>query len=180
MNDTKEPSASLACHASLAFHWQRLTDAELDHGLSCWQEQNLQTINNILLFEHLPRELKEEESETSLYLHRLDHKISLMMELLCQVMASQRVIPAAQLVDITADGLSWEADRLPSEGELILLEIYLSQHYPGPLTLPSEVTRISGTDCTVEFLSLTEALRDKLEQLIFLYHRRQIAESKKS
>ncbi len=180
MKESTTSSNALTFRTSVPLQWQALKELDVDAGLETWQTKNLKTISSMMLLEHPVREPLEDNSETSTHLLRLDMKINLVLDLLKQLMQSQQALPESLPIEMSADGITWAGKVFPEKGQLVLLDIYLCELYPLPLSLPAELRQSSDSACHADFISLGEVLSDRLEQLIFLYHRRQIAESRKS
>ena len=114
-------------------------------------------------------------------LKRLDFKISLLLELVGQLLARQKAIPLERLLALTVSDLSWDADTdaLPLPGALLQLELYCNLSYPHPLVLDAEVADRTALDhpCRIKatLYQPSAALQEALERYIFLQHRRFIA-----
>ena len=117
-------------------------------------------------------------------LKRLDFKIGLLLELVGQLYARQQAIPPERTLALTVNGLSWQADSVPSASRLLRLELYCNLSYPRPLILDAQITETipnpGGWRIQTSFHDLSESLQEALERYIFLQHRRAIANSRRS
>jgi len=112
-------------------------------------------------------------------LARLDLKVSLLMDLVGELLSRQAGLPSPEPVRFNGEGIAWASrDTLP-EGRLVALELYLHGGLPRPLHLFARVVAArpagEGFELTGEFLGLSETVRDLIEKHVFRAHRRQVA-----
>jgi hypothetical protein len=121
-------------------------------------------------------EKKDEKSPHSADLMRLEVKMNLLLDVVGQLLAASQPRPAATIIRFNALGAVWRSPAPPRQGEQGLLEIYLRDSLPQPLTLIANVTHVSADgQVKVAFSPPGEAAADLIEKLAFRRHRRQVA-----
>jgi hypothetical protein len=129
-----------------------------------------------VLEDHGAVEKKDESSPHAADILRLEVKVNLLLDLVGQLLATQLPRPAATPVRFNAQGALWKASEAPRPGQQGLLEIWLRDSLPRPLTLPANVTHVAADGhVKVTFVPPGEATADLLEKLAFRRHRRQVA-----
>jgi hypothetical protein len=122
-------------------------------------------------------EKKDDSSAHANDFSRMEVKVNLLLDLVGQILAAQTKRPAPSLVRFNAQGATWRAATAPPRvGEQGLLEIWLRDSLPQPLTMIANVTHVAS-DGNVKgtFVPPGEATADLLEKLAFRRHRRQVA-----
>ena len=122
----------------------------------------------------------DDDSQVLEDLHRLEHKVNVLIQLVAKLVAREQSMPAPAAWRLYATGIEWQADAAPalpdSSGQVLL---YVSRQFPQPLRLPGKVQRPrqdeAGTWQTFLFEGLSVAVTDGLERLIFRHHRRAVA-----
>ncbi len=114
---------------------------------------------------------------------RLEFKINMLMDLVGQVIERQLELPARRQVSVNAHGIQIESPELGdlAPGQLLQVSTYFIDTYPRPVELIVSVTQ-SGADAVLagQVVSLSEAVQDLLDRLIFRQHRRNIAQHRKT
>ncbi len=171
--------SSVTLDDTLPVTWrpQGASSAEQLLSLQVANHEVLQTI--LSLDEHHP-ELDEEPAEVAIELQRLEFKLNLVLDLLGHVLSKQLELPARVPVRLAADCIEWQA-ATPLPGSKVLVEVYLSHHYPRPLVLPGVARAATrGGYVQVAFHDLGEPVQNALEKLIFRNHRRRVALARRS
>lgn len=110
---------------------------------------------------------------------RIEAKLNLLLDLMGQLLAAQNPRPPATLLRFNALGAQWHPDTPLQPGQLGLLEIWLRDSLPQPLTLVARVTTIAADgSITASFAPPGDAIADLIEKLAFRRHRRQVAGSR--
>jgi hypothetical protein len=109
---------------------------------------------------------------------RLNQKLDLALELLGQLLARERVLPPPVPVSVSARGVSWRPDPVPTAGPGLLM-LHLLPHVPKALELPALLQPRPDGTVVAEFHGVEPALGDALERFVFRRHRRAIAQAKR-
>lgn len=143
-----------------------LADGNL-HVLQAWDAME----------EHGPVEKPDENNPCAADILRLERKINLLLDLVGQILATNRPRPALVSVRFNALGAVWRGTApLPEAGAQGVLEVYLHDCLAQPLRLPGRVTNVTPDgNVKARFLPLGEAVADLIEKMAFRRHRRQIA-----
>lgn len=129
-----------------------------------------------VLEEHGAVDKKDESSPHAADILRLEVKVNLLLDLVGQLMAAQLPRPAPTLVRFNALGALWKSTEPLRPGQQGLLEIWLRDSLPRPLTLPANITQVAPDGhVKATFVPPGEATADLLEKLSFRQHRRQVA-----
>lgn len=122
-------------------------------------------------------EKKDDKSPHSADIMRLEVKMNLLLDLMGQLLAAAQPRPAATVIRFNALGAVWQGVAPPPRvGEQGLLEIYLRDSLPRPLTLVASITQASADGrVRAAFSPPGEATSDLIEKLAFRRHRRQVA-----
>jgi hypothetical protein len=124
-------------------------------------------------------EKKDEKSPHSADLMRLEVKMNLLLDLMGQLLAASQSRPAAMAIRFNALGAAWKSAVPLRVGERGLLEIYLRDSLPQPLTLIATVTHLSPEgEVRAAFAPPGEVAADLIEKLAFRRHRRQVADAR--
>lgn len=172
----------LSFHHRLAVSWQPLTELPDSTTLLKLNHRNYSLLQSLLLNDERILDVEAELEPLAIEIGRLDQKMTLLTELLSDLLRSQALLPAERLLRIGAKGVSWEIseDEL-QQGQLVKLDLYLLDDVPRPLQFTGlvvgrEPSRTSS-DCriTVSFVELSESVDSLMGRLIFRHHRREIA-----
>jgi hypothetical protein len=141
----------------------------------------LRVLATVAALEEHVRPQGEEAGGLEAEVARLNQKVQLLMEMVGGLVRAQLSLPKAVPVRLTAVGLRWQTETPPSLDSRGVIEIWLHPACPEPLRLPARVLAVSGdSPATVEaaFDELPEVFSGALEKLVFLRHRRELAESR--
>ncbi len=172
----------LSFHDSLPLSWKRLSELPGSSTLLKLNQRNLSLLQSVLLNDDRVLDVEPELEPLATEIERLDQKMTLLTELLSDLLRSQAILPEERLVRIGAKGLSWEMseDDLHPE-QLIQLDLYLLNEVPRPLQfigliVGREPSRASS-DCrmTMSFVEHSEAVDSLMGRLVFRHHRREVA-----
>jgi hypothetical protein len=121
-------------------------------------------------------EKKDEKSPHSADLMRLEVKMNLMLDLMGQLLAAAKPRPAATVIRFNALAAVWNSTVRHRVGEQGMLDIYLRDSLPQPLTVIANITHVSSDgQVRAAFSPPGEAVSDLIEKLAFRRHRRQVA-----
>lgn len=179
MDTIPQPSGEgLAYRDRLPLRWlplQKLPEGTEAERLA---EANARILTAVsLLEEH--HQLAEEPTQTELELHRIHHKLDLLLELIGSFMQLQAPRPAAVALRLSWHGVSWEiGSGDPSPGSVGLVELHLNPVMPLPLRWPARIVAVSATEVSAEFSAVPEFCQVALERHVFKRHRREVAETR--
>jgi hypothetical protein len=141
-------------------------------------ERNMQVLQSWdAMQEHGPVEKPDENSPYAADLMRLERKMNLLLDLVGQILATNRPRPKPAYVRFNALGAVWRGPPpLPEAGAQGILEVHLHDCLAQPLRLPGRVTSVTPDgNVKARFSPLGEAVADLIEKMAFRRHRRQIA-----
>lgn len=113
------------------------------------------------------------------YIQLLELRLQLLTELLADLLAQSRPLPAVHALGITAEFIDWLDAQPPAPGALLLVEVFLHPLLPRPLCLLAEVMTVEpcakGGQVMARLQVNAELVQAELEKLIFRQHRRTVA-----
>lgn len=145
------------------------------------QSEALRVLATVAVLEEHTRPQAEEAGGVEAEVARLHQKVQLLMEMVGSLIRAQLALPKAVPVRLTAAGLRWQTQTPPALGSLGMVELWLHPACPEPLRLPARVLAVGGeaqASVDAAFEGLPEALTAALEKLVFLRHRRELAEAR--
>jgi len=175
--DTVVLQNELAYQDFLPVAWRRLAQPLDLPAIAHLADRNVRLLQVCAVIEEQGAvEKKDEKSPHSADLMRLEVKMNLLLDLMGQLLAASQPRPPSTLVRFNALGAVWRSSSPPKPAEQGLLDIYLHESLPHPLTLIANVTQV-GADGLVKvtFTPPGEASADLIEKLAFRRHRRQVA-----
>ena len=150
-------------------------------------ERNVSLLKTHALEDYQRRDIDYELEGIASEIGRIDQKMNLMTELLCDLLSAEARIPAPRALAISMAGLqlrplSGEAYR---EGDWVILNLFLIQGVPRPLKLLATVVPMQGNamaapetaalPLTFSFVDLSDGVSSLLGRLVFRHHRREVA-----
>ncbi len=120
----------------------------------------------------------EEPDHVSIELRRQDLKISLLLDLVSELILSQSELPAAQSIRLTAKGIEFsDATNNFRSGDKIRSSLYLLPALPRALKFCGNLISSDREGFLImRFEGTSVAVRDQIEKIIFTNHRRSIAQ----
>jgi len=169
-------------HISLV--WQLVDSLPGDNELVKINEDNSRFLKALAALNEGAPEAGEELPQTAAELQRLDLKLNLLLEMVGQLLASQRTLPAPTQVRLGHAAIEWVAQDCPPPGAQICIEVYLRSELPSPLKFhgvavladPEDGSASASKRVQVRFVGLNPTLQDDLEKFIFRRHRRSVAQ----
>lgn len=171
----------LACEDVLPVAWEPLARPRDAFAQAATDESNLLLLQACVAVEERPvRDKTEESGPLFAELARMELKLNLVLQLLGDIV--RRGHPAALArVRFNSLGASWwPPGAAPQRGSRGLLRIQLRSALPQTLDLAGEVSGVEGGEVKLRFDQVPEALAELIGRLIFLRHRRHLADVKKS
>ena len=181
MSNLTEPTSSLTFTGCLPLAWRELPAPPDEVELRNIEQANLTVLHTLFALDIHAGDYSDDPSAltNASELKRLDFKVSLLLEMVGQLLARQQAIPPQHPLTLTVNDLSWQAAAAPPVGALLQLDLYCNLSYPRPLILYAQVadTVASESDYPIKaaFYRPSTALQEALERYIFLQHRRFIA-----
>lgn len=145
--------------------------------LSGLSESNLQILQTWEALTDQSRIEPDENSPLSADLQRMDRKLTLLLDMVGQILSTNRPRPAAVPVRFNALGAAWRAvGPPPAANSAGILEIHLHEYVAQPLRFAGTVTGVTSSgDVTVRFVPLEDLVAALIAKVAFRRHRRQIA-----
>jgi len=170
---------------TLPLSWQRLGAVPQPGELQRLNASALHVLQAALAWDELPAPDTEEEAGVPTQeLLRLETKLNLVLELLSELVQQQGLMPRPVPVRLTAEGIEFETHDRLAPGDRLRLSVYLVAGTPKALTLPAVAQAVErrGDAYWVQarFVDLTAAVRDLLEKLLFRFHRRRVAQTRRA
>jgi hypothetical protein len=133
-----------------------------------------------LLGERQPTSRNDIDPSVLMELRRIDLKMTLMLDLLADLLAESHPPPPAAQIVLDARGMDWvDAPAGVQVGDRGVVEVFIQAGVPRPLRFVGGVVEATEPSRRrIEFDALPEAEADQLERLIFRRHRQKIAGSR--
>lgn len=180
-SDTIVLYEELAFQDVLPVRWQVLPNSADKDVATSFGARNLRLLQTWEAMDQLgPVEKPDENAPNAADLMRLELKVNLLLELVGQILATNRPRPPAIPVRFNALGAVWRCQgKLPEAGAQGLTEIWLHDCLAEPLRLPGRITNVTPDGhVKVRFAPVGETIADLIEKLAFRRHRRQVAGSR--
>jgi hypothetical protein len=171
----------LACEDMLPVAWEPLPRPRDPFAQALADDSNLLLLQACVAVEERPvRDGKEETAPLFAEMARIELKLNLVLQMLGEVV--RRGHPAALArVRFNSLGASWWPKGAPPQaGSRGALRIQLRGALPQMLDLPGEVSGCESGEVRIRFDQVSDAIAELLGRLIFLRHRRHLADVKKS
>lgn len=107
-------------------------------------------------------------------------KLDLIVEMLARLSYGGLVVPEARPIEIGLAHLRWTQARPLAIGSWLLTRLYFHEIYREPIALAGRVAacadRGGQVDIEIDLAQVSDALAESLARLVFLEHRRQLAQ----
>ncbi len=175
--DTVVLYEELAVQDVLPVLWRPAAAPPDPQSLAGLSERNYQILRAWDDLEDRGPELSDENSPLGTELQRLDRKLTLLLDLVGQMLCVNQPRPPAVAVCFNALGAEWRLSQPPPEvGAPGIVEIYLRECVAQPLRFAGSATAVTGGgELTVRFVPLDDAVASLIGKIAFRRHRRQIA-----
>ena len=117
------------------------------------------------------------ENDFNSEIHRLEHKINLVIQMLGQMLQSQQARPQAVALRLGAETIAWQAPEVKI-GQHFIVTLFLYESVALPIQAHVEVIDKDADWCVTRFVSQPPDEQSAWERWVFRQHRRQIATSK--
>lgn len=144
-------------------------------------ERNLSLLKTHALEDFQRREIDAEFEGIASEIERIDQKMNLITELLCDLLTVEAKIPASRPLLLSADGVQFvpETPLALQAHDWAVFELYLMDDVPRPLKLTVRVVANSpnapDNAITLSFADLSDGVQSMLGRLVFRHHRREVA-----
>ena len=171
----------LACEDVLPVAWEPLARTRDPFVQAATDDSNLLLLQACVAVEERPaRDKNEENQPLHAELARVELKLNLVLQMLGDIVRRGHTA-ALSRVRLNSLGASWwPAGPLPQRGSRGLLRVQLRGSLPQTLDLTGEVTGIEDGEVRLRFDQVPDPVAELLGRLIFLRHRRRLADVKKS
>jgi Atypical PilZ domain, cyclic di-GMP receptor len=123
--------------------------------------------------------LKDESAALVQELQRLEYKVNILLRLTAELALRNSGLPPPQRVRLTSRALEWFGDLAPALGSTGLLSVYINAALPQPVKIPCVVAGERTQDAVrvaqLRYESVSDAVVEQLDKLIFRHHRRLVA-----
>ncbi|MGB1341849.1 MAG: PilZ domain-containing protein, partial [Pseudomonadales bacterium] len=144
-------------------------------------ERNFSLLKTHALEDFQRREIDAEFEGIASEIERIDQKMNLITELLCDLLTVEAKIPPPRPLLLSSDGVQFVPDSpLPLKPQdWALFELYLMDDVPRPLKLMVRVVdnnpEAPENAVTLSFADLSDGVQSMLGRLVFRHHRREVA-----
>jgi hypothetical protein len=172
----------LSYHDRLPLSWEVLSALPDSSVISRLNERNDSLLQSLMISDDKFIDVDPDLEPLAMEIQRLDQKMTLLTELLSDLLRGQLALPAETTLRIAAEGVSWvnNDDVLP-QGQFLKLDLYLLPDVPRALqfigrVISAEPSRVEpACRITVSFVGLSDAVDSQLGKLVFRHHRREVA-----
>jgi hypothetical protein len=123
--------------------------------------------------------LKDESAALVQELQRLEYKVNILLRLTAELALRNSGLPPPQRVRLTSRALEWFGELAPALGSTGLLSVYINPALPQPVRIPCVVAAERMQDdvrvAQLRYESVSDAVVEQLDKLIFRHHRRLVA-----
>jgi len=110
-------------------------------------------------------------------LRRQDLKISLLLEMMSELLAQNNTIPKPRKLKLSTKGLAFGSGTVElNAGQQVSVMIYIVPSFPKALKLYGEIHKSEDGKVTmIAFEGVSQSVKEALDKLIFRHHRREVA-----
>jgi Atypical PilZ domain, cyclic di-GMP receptor len=123
--------------------------------------------------------LKDESPALVQELQRLEYKVNILLRLTAELALRNNGLPPPQRIRLTSRALEWFGEQKLTVGSTGLLAVYINSALPQPVKIPCAVvgerTEEDGHAVQMRYSSMSDAVVEQIDKLIFRHHRRLVA-----
>jgi hypothetical protein len=123
--------------------------------------------------------LKDESAALVQELQRLEYKVNILLRLTAELALRNSGLPPPQRIRLTSRALEWFGELAPALGSTGLLSVFINPALPQPVKIPCVVAGERMQEdvrvAQLRYSSLSDAVVEQLDKLIFRHHRRLVA-----
>lgn len=169
-------SGGLVLEGKYPFCIKKVTDTPATNELLDLDKENEKILKASAIWQD-PVEVEELDS-VGLELRRQDLKISLLMDMVSELLVRQSQQPPLEKIKLTGSSVEFQDEahdfKLGVKAEAML---YILPAFPRALRFYGEIIESEQAGCAVlGFHGTSVAVRDQIEKLLFTHHRRSIAQ----
>lgn len=180
MDDADAAGDEFELELSLPLAWQSLPALPADAQLAQQAQAAFELLRRLRPLTLGVAETGEDPSERPLGDGvRLERKLDLVLELLGRLLGAGVTLPAVCRVWLSAAALRWMPVAEAPAGPL-QISLYLDPRYPDPLCLYGLARPAAQGGVRLEFAGIDDGLRDELRRLVFVWHRRAVAQRRRN
>jgi len=170
----------LACEDVLPVTWEPLPQPRDAFAQSATDDSNLLLLQACVAVEERPaRDKSEEAGPLFAELARMELKLNLVLQMLGDIVRRGHPAALARVRFNTLGASWWPPAAPPQRGSRGLLRIQLRASLPQTLDLSGEVTAVEAGEVKLRFEQVPDSIAELIGRLIFLRHRRRLADVKK-
>ncbi|PCJ26651.1 MAG: hypothetical protein COA96_04850 [SAR86 cluster bacterium] len=153
-----------------------LLDSLPTHGQLALSDNGNENFLKTSLIWHDPVEIDELDN-IGLELKRQDLKISLLLDMVGELLVKQVQLPPVLGLTMNVSGMEYEGPESKYKiGNSVQVTLYIAPSFPRALKLFGEIVHSSNSKrIAIKFVGIGTGVKDRLEKIIFQNHRRTIA-----
>lgn len=169
---------SLVLQGSYPFAVDKIQDVPTSTELIGIDKENEKLLKTSAIWQD-PIEVEESDHDhISLELRRQDLKISLLLDLVGELLIGQSELPPTEPIQLTAAGIEFSNEVcIGGQGNSAKATLFLLPAFPRALQFYGNITSSEKEGFSIlNFQGISLSVQDQLEKIIFTHHRRSIAQ----
>jgi len=170
--------SGLVMKGSYSFTVEKVQDVPTSTELLSIDKENEKLLRASTIWQD-PVEVEElDHDHVSLELRRQDLKISLLLDLVGELLVRQSELPPHESIQLTATGIEFSNDVCAvGKGDKAKATLFLVPAFPRALQFYGDITSSERKGFSaLSFQGISIAVQDQIEKIIFTHHRRSIAQ----
>lgn len=168
----------LVMEGNYSFTVEQIQDVPTSTELLSIDKENEKLFRTSAIWQD-PVEIEElDHDHVSVELRRQDFKISLLLDLVGELLIRQSKLPPLESIQLTATGIEF-SNRVCTVGsaDKVKATLFLLPAFPRPLQFYGDITSSERKGFSIlNFQGISIAVQDQIEKIIFTHHRRSIAQ----
>jgi hypothetical protein len=172
---------TFSSHLLLPMDWQLLREPPSRGTLDMLERTNAAVLDTLLKGVDLDAARVEDE-ELAEALKPLRVKIDMIVEMLARLSYRDRPLPEPREIEISLSRIVWSAAEFFGRDQWLLMRLYFHSSFREPISLAGHVVSCdpdesgTGRRVAVELAEMAEGIGESFARLIFLEHRRHLAQ----
>lgn len=180
----KKDSSELNYEDTLPLSWARMKTPVKESTSIRMNEAAFSILQAVMACDDAPAlDHPDELSSVEQEVLRIDTKLTLLIELVGDLLAHTGLTAQKTKVTIGSQKISWLTDDPPAPGGRICISLCLIPGVPKPVDLMAEAVLIEpdrkGYRVEADLVGLSPSVTDLLEKIIFRHHRRIVARARR-